>query len=850
MGLTVLAALVANGATFAAAATAVYGAIGFAAIRLGVSFLLQAATAALAGRGATQSETKNELRFPTSRPNYRFAYGTDRVPGTPLPSPAVGGVLYVAYLVASRPTAGPFTLYLDSRKVEVTGDPYDFDGAGASAFNDPFTDHVRYWIGRGAQDAPPQVFLDECGFVEGGDDLRWRATDGGQGCTIIFLRLVAGAQAQFSNRWPSGGIPKVDVEGPMALVWDPRDVVQDPADASTWTFTDNHALCTLDAFRSNPFRPYPDTHLEIDMWSDAADAADEMVALKAGGAHRRYVVSGVLEFNGSEIEDLVQPIVAAGAARLTRVGGKLGLVPGVWRSPALTITESVAPMTFRPLLANDGLVTELRVTYSPLSRGSEAAELVPWTIPGAQAQDGGVPKVQTLDLSWVPVAQQAQRVRNIIGKKNRLQRTLRLTETARAIELVAGSTAVVDLPAPYGDRFNRTYEVTSGHPFLDPVGQGGELALRIPLELRETSADVYAWDPATDEEDVTDPPYDESGSAIPAPTNVRVRFGYSETDSEGNFTTALYRVDFLPAEGFTGPTYEVQERIAGDVFSQTITIPANRLSTALFGEIAGRVYGDMTHRELSLSRDVRVRSVLSEFAKSDWVYLYDIRPGFQLFDVTAQAEPGRAVFSMRTPSDNPVDDIDGVRIYRGTSTSFVSAVDVSGLIDVLEGTDVTVIAGDAAAVDEVVNGNFDGVGIWALSQFTIAGGKATHQVGTVGSIDQAVTMEDGEDYRIAFTIANRQAGHLRPNIYGDPGDTNGGAFTTDGRKYTTLTAPVGAARFGFTTSADFGGDVDTVTMVKATLDVLPAGPANFWVVAVRNSGATETEVGPFLLDIP
>ncbi|WP_299145974.1 hypothetical protein [uncultured Tateyamaria sp.] len=847
MGLTTLAALIANGVGVGAALTATYGVIGAAAIRLGGSLLLNAAATALMGQGgsAGQVDVRRNARFPTSRPNYRFPYGDLRVPCTPLPSPvavtAGQSVFYMAYLVASRPTEGPFGLLFDNREVDADGgDPFDFAGPGAAATNEPFVNHVQYWIGRGDQTAPPQVFLDECGYVEGGDDLRWRASDAGQGCTIVWVKIIAGDPGRFSERWVSGSFPQLDVEGRMSKVWDMRDPAQNANDPDTWAWSENHALCTLDAVRTNPFRPYDDAHLYLDLWRTCADVADESVPLKSGGSQSRYVVAGILEFDGTEIEDLIAPVVMAGAARLTRVGGRLGMVPGAWRTPSMTITESVSPMAFKPLLPNAGLVTEIRVNYSPRTRGGEPAELAPWTIPGAQEQDGGVPKVQTMDLSWVPVAQQAQRVRNIIGYKNRLQRTVELTETAAALKLIAGSVATLGLPEPYGSRWNRDYEVTTVHPFADPVGTQGDLALRVPLALRELSEDVFAWSPATDEEDVTDPPYDGTRDGVDEPGAISVQSGAEFDLDTGTGIVARFRFAFGPSESTGVTAYEWFWRLDGEVYQLGGTI-----DPATVGD-DGKVFGFLPIASFAGLHDIRVRTIATG-GRSDYREITGVSAGFALANVSAVAAPGRVEFTATTPANSI---FDGVRIMRDTGAGFGGAVDVSGLMSFAAGSQVVAIAGDVDAIDVVTGGGFGNAADWDVDEFAIAGGVASHTVGAAGTVDQLAALPGATDYRVSFTVANRQGGSVRPMLYGDSDDALGASVYTDGRRHTTLTAPAGAVRLGFRCSGAFGGDIDNVSFVADTPDALPQGVANFWIVPVTKSGSDGPEVGPFNLDIP
>jgi len=208
-------------------------AVGSFFLRLGASLLFQTAARALFGtRGAGAQEIQRQLSLPT-RPS-------------DLGAPA---------------------LYLDKREVTYTGDPFDFDGTpggggtggdfgGADANANPFDGHVRFWIGRGAQTAPPRQFLEDASWASGGDEDLWQATDAWEGRTVIWMRLEAGPNSSRQERWPATP-PLVEVEGKWSLVWDPREPSQDPDDPSTWTWSSKGLALASAPPKSPPVPPPP-----------------------------------------------------------------------------------------------------------------------------------------------------------------------------------------------------------------------------------------------------------------------------------------------------------------------------------------------------------------------------------------------------------------------------------------------------------------------------------------------------------------------------------------------------------------------------------------------------------------
>ncbi|MFD2842338.1 hypothetical protein [Paracoccus cavernae] len=323
VGVWVATSLLGAGAAATAGFAIVSGVVQMA-LSVGLSMAVQAL------RGKPKQETQRaELVVPTSLPAYRHVYGKTWAPGTPVGWKVRGRSLYICYLLNSRPSAGPFTVYLDKRKVELTGDAFDFNGGGANGTNWPFGPgasgpHVWIWIGRGDQRKCPDYIVANSGG-------HFQASDAWRGRTVLWARFRLGSDDDRAERWPSP-TPELTVDGNWSLVHDPRDGVT--------KFSRNQGLIALDALRSNPARPYGDAYLRMDTFAWAADVADQAVALKGGGYQPRYRCDGVLVYgDGAELEDQIQPLLDAGGARLTRIGGKLAIVPGVLRYSVKTITE-------------------------------------------------------------------------------------------------------------------------------------------------------------------------------------------------------------------------------------------------------------------------------------------------------------------------------------------------------------------------------------------------------------------------------------------------------------------------------------------------------------------------------
>jgi hypothetical protein len=587
--------------------TSTFGAtLGGILLNLGASLILSTVSALLHGK-PRQSDVIRELQQPTSLPVWRFAYGSGWVPGTPAPVRVKGKFLYACYILNSRPSAGPFTVFFDKREVEATGDPYDFSGPGATATNDPFENHCSYWIGRGDQTtAPAELVADAPEF--------FKDTDAWTGLTVIWFKLRIGSNGDRMKRWPATP-PEVMVDGNWSLLWDPRDTAQDPDDPSTWEFSKNQALATLDALRQNPLRPYDVRNLWVETFAWAADAADEAVPVKAGGTIPRYEANGILVFSdGSELEDQVQPLADAGASRFMRVGGKLGLIPGIWSEPVATITDMLddQDMSFNRYRPSSELLTAVTARYISPLRAYEDASTPVYTIAGAQAEDGGPEKLGTFDLRFITDHRQGQRVAKILGMRTRMQRSLGGALPPSAFNLVAGSTVTVDLPAPYHRR-NGTYEVEEIHPGAAPVGvEDGSVALMCPASLRETSPAVYAWDAATEEKEVAIEEWDPEVGGVKVPGAITLLSDASTAIITGGSTLARVRFSFPPSLSSSVISYEWQYRRDADLWQTGGLINAEMLDGG------GDVFGFLLPVVGGSNYTIRARAV-SPVGASEWV---------------------------------------------------------------------------------------------------------------------------------------------------------------------------------------------------------------------------------------
>lgn len=844
--LAVGVALWANGAGFMASFAGAFGiaqgTLAFAALKLGGSLLLSSAMNALLAPQMSAQDTAQQLALPTNAPAYRFVYGHARAVGTPVGTPVRGSsaesIIWGCWLLNSRPSdLSDWKLFLDKREVLHSGDPFDFTmsgGANCTAF--PFQDHCKIWIGRGDQTSPPAEYLADAPWSVGNEDL-WLATDAWRGRTVVWIKLRAGGSKNRRRRWPSSP-PLVEMEGKFSRVWDPRDGAQSLASPATWTWSENHALCTMDAATQSPVRPYQLANLHLGSWTDGADVSDQNVALLAGGTEKKYTCSGTLVFNGQEVEDLLNPMFASGAADVIRIGGKLGYAAGAYRAPAVSL-DYLLGQGFEAvdMIEGDALVNELRVSYISPSRGYDVANLKPWSIPGALAADGGLPAVRDLELSFCKSPTQAMRVRKIIG--GRLRRQERLTGgelPPEALDLVGGATLTLSLPAPY-DVLGGIYEVESVHPAFDLLGDSG-VAVRIPASLVKHSSAIYDWTPATDEEALVEQPYDSTRAGISLPGVITVTTGAGVDLDTGGTVIPRLRFAFDPSPSADLDGYEWQYRVDGGSWT-----PGGVIGNEVLDGV-GKVF-DYLVASIAHVYDIRV-CAMSQGEGSDWREVLSLTIAFAATGASGVAGLGNAVLAGVAPIQA---NQAGIRIYRTATAVFATTTQVGAQVAVAPGAAFSITAGDAATVNLFTTPDFASAGAWILGAgWSISGGKAQHVAPTGGSIGETVSLTAGLTYRIGATMSGRTLGTLTAQIAGGS-LVSGAAVTANARLLASLVAPASPTAGQFLASANFNGAIDDVAMFANTVDCLPQGLNYYWIVPVSITGVLGTPSGPYALNI-
>jgi hypothetical protein len=816
---------------------------GLFAFQLGASLVLSGVAQALARKQARGSPTDllRELQIPTSRPAKRFVYGKTRMAGSWCPGWVVkDGYLYGCVILNSRPSDGTgFKLFADKREVTLIGTVTNF-ATGATATAAPFVDHLTCWLGLGDQTGPPAQIMTEMGDVTSTDPEKFWPTDRFSNCTVLWVRLLNGDSSDRQERWPRTP-PEIEVEMQWSKVWDPRDGAQDADDPATWEWSDNQALCLLDAMRTNPVRQREVRQILLNTFEDAADVADEAVDLGAGGTEPRYRANGFLVWSDTqELLDQIEPLAVAGAGSVISAGGQVGYAAGAWRAPVFTADDVLAdrPWQFTRLRSGRDMARAVRCSFVDPAAEYEMSTLLADAVPGGIGTPGGDDAIESIELTFVTSATQAMRIQRITARRRGLQKAMSCVLPPTAFDLMSGAAVTVDL-ARAGDARNGIYEITQMHPGEWLEDESG-VALRLPVTMTEVTEEVYDW-ATTDEQALYAQGFTPINAAIAMPGAIVATTGTGINLNTGGTVIPRLKFAFDPSTTTSIEGYEWEFAEGSDPYQ-----PGGFIDAAV-RDGSGDVFGFLTPNAGATVK-IRVRAARG-VARSAWREITGVAIAFSVTSAAMTAEPGR----VRVTGTGPSPNLSGVKVYRAaTGAGFGAAVDVSGVLPVASGAAFNVIAGDATRTNLFTNADFAaGATGWTVAtDWSVGSGVATKVAGAANRIiTQAPSLTAGDVLRGSFTITAFTAGQFAFRCNGTPAVT-GPVESTTGRKVATLTVPTSPTSIGVLGTPAAAGSVDDLLAFVQTPSCLAQGAADFFVVPVSTTGVEGTPSGPFALLIP
>ena len=270
----------------------------------------------------------------------------------------------------------------------------------------------------------------------------------------------------FDQQKYSAGIPNVKVEVWGKQVFDPRD------NQTKWS--DNAALVLLDFIRYHPKMMVADNRIDWEAFKAAATICDEVVTDPKGKLEKRYTINGCIDLNerpASTIDDML----AAMAGELTWFGGLIGVQAGAYYGPATVTINSgdiISNIDITPESSSRERLNTVQGTFIDpdqmwVETDYPAVQVAEWL------EEDGQEQSQDLKLRFVSSYYQAQRLANVLLRRNRLGQTLSFTMNLKGYAVIPGSYVRLKVPEIEMDREFRVVEWEH-----DPIGGTVKLTVR------------------------------------------------------------------------------------------------------------------------------------------------------------------------------------------------------------------------------------------------------------------------------------------------------------------------------------------------------------------------------------
>jgi hypothetical protein len=219
-------------------------------------------------------------------------------------------------------------------------------------------------------------------------------------------------------------------------------------DPSTWEWSDN-PMVALDHFLLGRYWDGRRTfgiglsadEVPYSYFAAQANICDEDVDKKAGGTQKRYRANGFI-FANEDYASTITKLCTAMAARPADFGGRFGVIGVESRTPVLTIDDGdliagVAEV-YTPKRSWSDLVGEVEGRFQDPAQLYQPTPYPNVTDAAWADEDGGEPKLMTLDLEFEVDVERAQRLALLKARAERRQASLRGVYPLWTIELERG----------------------------------------------------------------------------------------------------------------------------------------------------------------------------------------------------------------------------------------------------------------------------------------------------------------------------------------------------------------------------------------------------------------------------
>lgn len=489
--------------------------------------------------GKPDLESMRGINFNTRDPSAtrKILYGTCRTGGVIVFADTTGvdnKYLHIIIAVAGHKVNAFKKVLFDDVVVWDNGTYQTFDVVNETR---DWEDYVDFEFRDGTQTvAIPQLVLDV-------ND--WTSNHKLLDTAYVYCRL------KYNNSAYTSGIPNISfiIEGKK--IYDPRkDSTSSVYDASlgvsthradtesTWSFSNNSALCLLDYMRDSEHGLNEDiANINLAELAASADVCDQDVSLSAGGTQKRYTCDGQLDTRAS-FKSNMENILSSMIGTCAYSAGQFHITAHYYKTPDANVIDETMMVGGLQVVTK----TSRRKLYNAVKGQfiSEEENYVVADYPAQTSSTYATADGETiyLDLTHTMVTNniRAQRLARLSMLKSRLQMAVSFKTNLKGMRYKIGDNIKIT-NAKMGF-VEKVFMVTGYELTPDPT-----LGMVVDIKAIENSSAAYDWT-TSDEEDFTNSGtislYD--GRAIAAPTNL-VMNASSSTEDDGTVENAV-RISF------------------------------------------------------------------------------------------------------------------------------------------------------------------------------------------------------------------------------------------------------------------------------------------------------------------
>ena len=325
----------------------------------------------------------------------------------------------------------------------------------------------------------------------------WTANHRGDGVVTGYLVKYLTSAKKVTETYPTGDDIQMSLAGEWSLVFDPRDLSQDPYDPDTWEYRDNAFLAFLHFQLTQNGKDWTAHFLpQIDLVIAAANDCDDATALAGGGTEPRYRIA--LAYKAVE-----QPSAVIAALLNTFDGwycenerGEMICHSGRVYEPTVSIGPAqIVSYTVQEHVAAEDAVNEILITYVSAEHDFATVDAPAWRDEAAIAASGREAVSAPLE-AQIPSPSQGRRLAK--------RRWLRANAPHRgSIVTTYGGRGVL------GERYINLHIEEAGALFFDGVAE----IVGSPERDMQTGGVRFDWIALSPEMDEWDPDTEESGTA-------------------------------------------------------------------------------------------------------------------------------------------------------------------------------------------------------------------------------------------------------------------------------------------------------------------------------------------------